>query len=62
VDQLRVIAEELDLGRLRPVVESVVPFDQAGAAYTRPPEERRGCGETVVAVIPSARRLTAAER
>jgi NADPH:quinone reductase-like Zn-dependent oxidoreductase len=50
--QLRLIAEQLDSGRLRPVVESVVPFDQAGSAYTRPPTQRRGCGKTVVAVIP----------
>jgi NADPH:quinone reductase-like Zn-dependent oxidoreductase len=51
-DQLRVIAEQLDAGRLRPVVESVVPFAQAGWAYTRPPTERRGCGKAVIAVIP----------
>jgi catalase len=36
----------------RPVVESVVPFDRAGWAYTRPAAERRGCGKTVVAVVP----------
>jgi NADPH:quinone reductase-like Zn-dependent oxidoreductase len=35
-----------------PVVESVVPFDQAGLAYTRPVAERRGCGKAVVAVMP----------
>jgi NADPH:quinone reductase-like Zn-dependent oxidoreductase len=51
-EQLRLIAEQLDSGQLRPVVESVLPFDQAGWAYTRPPAERRGCGKTVVAVIP----------
>jgi NADPH:quinone reductase-like Zn-dependent oxidoreductase len=51
-EQLRLIAEQLDSGQLRPVVESVLPFDQAGWAYTRPAAERRGCGKTVVAVIP----------
>jgi len=50
-EQLRVIGEQLDSGRLRPVVESVVSFDRAGWVYTRPPAERRGCGKAVLAVI-----------
>src|SRR5262245_24317342 len=52
--QLRAVADQLDAGRLRPVVESVVPFDRAGWAYTRPATERRGCGKTVLAVVPAS--------
>ena len=51
--QLRAITDQLDAGRLRPGVESVVPFDRAGWAYTRSAAERRGCGKTVLAVVPA---------
>jgi NADPH:quinone reductase-like Zn-dependent oxidoreductase len=51
-EQLGAIAGQLDAGRLLPVVESVVPFNRAAWAYTRPPAERRGRGKTVLAVIP----------
>ena len=50
--QLQAIAELLDTGRLRPVVESVIPFDQAAWAYSRPSSERKGCGKTVLGVLP----------
>src|SRR5207248_1615256 len=50
-DQLAAVAGQLDAGRLRPVVESVAPFDRAGWAYSRPAGERRGCGKTVLAVV-----------
>jgi NADPH:quinone reductase-like Zn-dependent oxidoreductase len=50
--QLADLAGQLDGGELRPVVESVVPFDRADWAYARSAGERRGCGKTVVAVVP----------
>ena len=48
--QLREIASQLEAGQLRPFVNGIVSFDQAGIAYTRR-EPQRGCGKTVVQVI-----------
>src|SRR5262249_24455855 len=46
--QLCDIAAMLDAGQLRPVVGAVLPFAQAGAAYTREPVRNRRPGKTVV--------------
>jgi NADPH:quinone reductase-like Zn-dependent oxidoreductase len=50
--QLRDIAAMLDLGQLRPVVGTVLPFAQVTAAYTREPMRDRRPGKTVVTLIP----------
>ncbi|MDB5338757.1 MAG: NADP-dependent oxidoreductase [Planctomycetaceae bacterium] len=50
--QLLEITGLLDSGHLRPIVDAVVPFDQAGAAYVGQNMPRRGHGRIVVAVIP----------
>jgi NADPH:quinone reductase-like Zn-dependent oxidoreductase len=50
--QLREIARLLDAGELRPVIDAVVPFDQAALAYTRHGVPGRGCGKTVISLIP----------
>jgi NADPH:quinone reductase-like Zn-dependent oxidoreductase len=52
--QLAEVAKLLDTGRLQPVVDTIVPFDQASAAYTRQALPRRGCGKVVVTVLPPA--------
>jgi NADPH:quinone reductase-like Zn-dependent oxidoreductase len=49
--QLSAVAEQLASGLLRPVINSVVPFDQADEAYLRPQTERKGRGKTVISVI-----------
>ena len=48
--QLIAIAEQLASSLIRPVVNGVVPFDQADGAYLHPPTETRGCGKTVISV------------
>jgi NADPH:quinone reductase-like Zn-dependent oxidoreductase len=50
--QLGSIAGQLASGLLRPVVKSVLPFDQADRAYFPNPADRHGCGKTVVSVSP----------
>jgi len=49
--QLTEISGLLDSGRLRTVVDTVVPFAQAAAAYTGQ-IQRQGRGKAVVAVRP----------
>jgi NADPH:quinone reductase-like Zn-dependent oxidoreductase len=51
-EQLAEIARLLSSGQLRAVVESVVPFAEADRAYALQPGQRRGCGKTVVTVVP----------
>lgn len=50
--QLIQIGELLAAGDLYPVVDAVLPFSQAPAAYTGGVKERRGRGKLVVAVTP----------
>jgi len=49
-EQLIQIGDLLDAGHLRTVVDVVLPFAQASAAYTGKVEQRRGHGKLVVAV------------
>jgi NADPH:quinone reductase-like Zn-dependent oxidoreductase len=49
--QLGAIAGQLASRLLRPVVNSVWPFDQAERAYFRNPAESHGCGKMVISVI-----------
>jgi NADPH:quinone reductase-like Zn-dependent oxidoreductase len=44
------IGHLLDLGEIRPVVDAVVPFEQAAAAYAGRVQERLGRGKIVVSV------------
>jgi NADPH:quinone reductase-like Zn-dependent oxidoreductase len=50
--QLQEIVGLLDSGHLRPVIDSVVPFEQAALAYANLATRKRGYGKMVVAVIP----------
>ena len=49
--QLGAIAGQLASGLLRPVVNSVWPFDRAERAYFQTPADRHGCGKMVISVI-----------
>ena len=49
-EQLIQIGDLLDAGHLHTVVDAVLPFAQASAAYTGKVEQRRGRGKLVVAV------------
>jgi NADPH:quinone reductase-like Zn-dependent oxidoreductase len=48
--ELTEIGDLLEPGDLQPVVDAVVPFAQASAAYTGQVEQRHGRGKLVVAV------------
>jgi NADPH:quinone reductase-like Zn-dependent oxidoreductase len=48
--ELTEIGDLLEAGDLQPVVDAVVPFAQASAAYTGQVEQRHGRGKLVVAV------------
>ncbi|MGE5612464.1 MAG: NADP-dependent oxidoreductase [Bacillota bacterium] len=48
--QLSMIGNLLDTGEIQPVVDAVVPFAQAGAAYARKIQQRLGRGKVVIAV------------
>lgn len=50
--QLSEIAARLDSGRLRAVVDRIVPFDQASTTYLPRASETRGRGKTVIEVLP----------
>ena len=49
-EQLSRIGDLLDAGDLTPVVDAVLPFAQASAAYTGEVRQRRGRGKLVVAI------------
>ncbi len=49
-EQLIQIGDLLDAGHLHTVVDAVLPFAQASAAYMDKVEQRRGRGKLVVAV------------
>ncbi len=51
--QLGEVARLLDADELQPVVNAVVPFAQADAAYAFPSATNPGCGKTVVRLIPA---------
>ena len=53
--QLIEIAAMLDAGGLQPVVNAIVPFEQAAAAYKGQIAQSQGRGKTVVAVTEQAR-------
>jgi NADPH:quinone reductase-like Zn-dependent oxidoreductase len=44
------IGRLLDSGDIRPVVDAVVPFEQAAAAYAGQVQERLGRGKVVVSI------------
>lgn len=52
--QLMEIAALIDTGRLRTLVDAVVPFSEAGIAYNGKVPNRAGHGKVVVAVSPAA--------
>jgi NADPH:quinone reductase-like Zn-dependent oxidoreductase len=52
--QLMEIAALIDTGKLRTFVDAVLPFAQAGDAYTGNVRDRKGHGKLVVAVNPAA--------
>ena len=49
-EQLKAIGVLLENGQIRPVVDAVVPFAEAPAAYFGKIKTRRGCGKAVVAI------------
>ncbi|MDB5388918.1 MAG: Alcohol dehydrogenase zinc-binding domain protein [Planctomycetaceae bacterium] len=49
--QLCEIASLFDSGILQPVVNAVVPFDQAALAYLNQSMPKHGCGKTVISLI-----------
>ncbi len=49
-EQLTEIARRLDRGELQPVMDGVVPFEQATTAYNGTAERKNGRGKLVVAV------------
>jgi NADPH:quinone reductase-like Zn-dependent oxidoreductase len=51
--QLCKVSALLNSGDLRSVVDVEVPFDQADRAYTRQTAPTRGCGKSVVTVVPT---------
>jgi NADPH:quinone reductase-like Zn-dependent oxidoreductase len=51
--QLCEVSALLNSGDLRSVVDVEVPFDQADRTYTRQTAPTRGCGKSVVAVVPT---------
>lgn len=53
--QLEEITALMDSGTIKPVVDAVVPFDQAGSAYARTTATGHGHGKTVVSVMPTNR-------
>lgn len=54
-DQLVKIADLIDAGRIRPVVDTVLAFADAGAAYQRANGKRPHRGKVVIAVAPQHR-------
>ena len=48
--QLKEIGNLLDAGRIKPVVDAVVPFAEAPAAYAGKTEKKQGRGKVVVEV------------
>ena len=50
-EQLTRIGKLLETGRLQTVVDAVLPFAQASAAYTGEVKERRGRGKFVIALV-----------
>jgi NADPH:quinone reductase-like Zn-dependent oxidoreductase len=49
-EQLSRIGELLDASELQPIIDAVLPFAQASAAYTGEVRQRRGRGKLVVEV------------
>ena len=50
--QLGEIGNLIEAGHLRPVVDAVVPFENAAAAYAGQIRQRQGLGKMVVAIVP----------
>jgi NADPH:quinone reductase-like Zn-dependent oxidoreductase len=51
-DQLVRVGDLLESGELEPVVDAVLPMDQASAAFTRKVSGRQGRGKVVVTIVP----------